>query len=150
MSIIDFITGLFRDPASLRAYLENPVKALRDAGFPDATPEDVEALLPTLAADDPSEALRHLDVEELCVPPVADKSIGAAETEDDHVIIDATKAVVGDKGIGPIADDPLTPEIEGDVDEPVQEVDAPYADHALDTDLLDPELSSTVWAETIE
>lgn len=87
-------------------------------------------------------------------PDTSDRAIGDA---DDHVIVDATKAgrwesaVVGDKGIGPVADDPLTPEIEGDFVEPVQAVEPPYSDHAVSSeDLVDPDLSSAAWAKAIE
>lgn len=49
MSILDFTTGLFRDPASLRSFVDDPDQALEDAGLPDATPEQVHDLLPLVA-----------------------------------------------------------------------------------------------------
>lgn len=77
MSILDFTTDLFRDPAALRAFLEDPDQSLRDAGLPDATPEQVYRLLPVVAesmppehplqtvvhATDPHAALQEIDVE---------------------------------------------------------------------------------------
>ena len=79
MSILDYTTGLFREPGSLRAFVDDPRQALRDAGFPDATPEQVHDLLPVIAesmppdhplqavahADDPAAALQALDVDDL-------------------------------------------------------------------------------------
>ena len=34
MSILDFTTGLFRDPANLRSFVDNPDQALDEAGLP--------------------------------------------------------------------------------------------------------------------
>ncbi|MEO3758855.1 IniB N-terminal domain-containing protein [Mycobacterium sp. B14F4] len=79
MSILDYTTGLFREPASLRAFVDDPRQALCDAGFPDATPEQVHDLLPVIAesmppdhplqavvhADDLAAALQALDVDDL-------------------------------------------------------------------------------------
>jgi hypothetical protein len=79
MSILDFTTGLFRDPANLRAFVDDPDRALEDAGLPDATPEQVHDLLPVVAesmppdhplqtvvhAADPVQALAELDIDEL-------------------------------------------------------------------------------------
>jgi hypothetical protein len=97
MSILDFMTGLFREPASLRSFVDDPEKALRDAGLPDATPEQVHDLLPLVAesmpadhplqtvvhAPDPLAALLDLDIAEL--------NAGMRE----H-----SRAVVADKGVG--------------------------------------------------
>ena len=58
MSILDFTTGLFRDPASLRSFVDDPDQALEDAGLPDATPEQVHDLLP-LVAESMSPRLRN-------------------------------------------------------------------------------------------
>lgn len=77
MSILDFTTDLFRDPAALRAFIEDPDQSLRDAGLPGATPEQVYHLLPMVAesmspehplqsvvhSTDPHAALQELDVE---------------------------------------------------------------------------------------
>jgi hypothetical protein len=77
MSILDFTTDLFRDPASLRAFIEDADRSLRDAGLPDATPEQVYDLLPLVAesmphehplqtvvrAADPQAALQELDLD---------------------------------------------------------------------------------------
>jgi hypothetical protein len=79
MSILDFTTGLFREPANLRSFVEDPEQALRDAGLPDATPEQIHDLLPTVAESmppdhplqtvvhsaDPMRALAELDFDEL-------------------------------------------------------------------------------------
>src|SRR5215217_6748040 len=79
MSILDFTTDLFRDPANLRSFVDNPNKALDDAGLPDATPEQVHDLLPVVAESmppdhplqavaaslDPVAALLQLDFDEL-------------------------------------------------------------------------------------
>jgi hypothetical protein len=79
MSILDFTTGLFRDPASLRSFVDDPDQALEDAGLPDATPEQVHDLLPLVAESmspdhplqtvvhsaDPVRALAELDIDEL-------------------------------------------------------------------------------------
>ena len=77
MSILDFTTDLFRDPASLRAFIEDADRSLRDAGLPDATAEQVYDLLPMVAesmphehplqtvvrAADPQAALQELDLD---------------------------------------------------------------------------------------
>jgi len=79
MSILDFTTGLFREPASLRSFVDDPDQALIDAGFPDATPEQVHDLLPVVAESmppdhplqtvvhsaDPVRALAELDIDAL-------------------------------------------------------------------------------------
>jgi hypothetical protein len=79
MSILDFTTGLFRDPATLRSFVDDPDQALEDAGLPDATPEQVHDLLPVVAESmppdhplqtvvhsaDPARALAELDIDEL-------------------------------------------------------------------------------------
>jgi hypothetical protein len=79
MSILDYTTGLFRDPANLRAFVDDPHQALADAGLPGATPEQVHDLLPLVAesmppdhplqdvahADDPAAALQALDIDDL-------------------------------------------------------------------------------------
>lgn len=101
MSILDFTTGLFRDPATLRSFVDDPDQALQDAGLPDATPEQVHDLLPLVAesmpADhplqtvvhsaDPAAALAELDVDELVAEvhhhhhetQLIEKVLGAAE-----------------------------------------------------------------------
>jgi hypothetical protein len=79
MSILDFTTDLFRDPTNLRSFVDDPNKALHDAGLPDATPEQVHDLLPVVAESmpqdhplqtvvgslDPVSALQQLDFDEL-------------------------------------------------------------------------------------
>jgi hypothetical protein len=106
MSILDFTTGLFRDPVTLRSFVDNPDQALRDAGLPDATPEQVHALLPVVAestapdhplqevvhsADLPT-ALRALDVEDLVADAhdhhrevqMIEKAVGGPDTISAH------------------------------------------------------------------
>ena len=53
MSILDFTTGLFREPANLRSFVDDPGQALKDAGLPDATPEQVLDVLPVVAESMP-------------------------------------------------------------------------------------------------
>jgi hypothetical protein len=79
MSILDFTTGLFREPASLRSFVDDPDQALIDAGLPDATPAQVHDLLPVVAESmppdhplqtvvhsaDPVRALAELDIDDL-------------------------------------------------------------------------------------
>jgi hypothetical protein len=79
MSILDFTTGLFREPATLRSFVDDPDQALEDAGLPDVTPEQVHDLLPVVAESmppdhplqtvvhsaDPVRALAELDIDEL-------------------------------------------------------------------------------------
>jgi hypothetical protein len=79
VSILDFTTGLFRDPVNLRSFVDDPQQALRDAGLGDATPAQVHDLLPVVAESMPPDhplqevvhsadlvgALRALDVEDL-------------------------------------------------------------------------------------
>jgi hypothetical protein len=79
MSILDFTTGLFREPANLRSFVDDPDQALKDAGLPDATPQQVHDLLPMVAESmpldhplqtvvhsaDPVRALAELDIDEL-------------------------------------------------------------------------------------
>ena len=50
MSILDFTTALFREPANLRSFVDNPDQALKDAGLPDATPAQVHDLLPVVGS----------------------------------------------------------------------------------------------------
>ena len=79
MSILDFTTGLFREPANLRSFVDDPDQALKDAGLPDATPEQIHDLLPMVAESmpsdhplqtvahsaDPVRALAELDIDDL-------------------------------------------------------------------------------------
>lgn len=119
MSIVDFTTGLFHDPANLRAFVDDPDQALRDAGLPDVTPEQVHAFLPVVAesmppdhplqtvvhAADPQAALLSLDVDEVCSLPASkalsdvDGKTGKSadhapdvDAGDDHVIIEPVEA----------------------------------------------------------
>jgi hypothetical protein len=112
MSILDFTSGLFRDPANLRSFVDDPDQALDEAGLPDATPQQVHDLLPMVAesmppdhplqtvvhAADPVRALAELDVDELVADmhlhhhethetQLVDKALGSAECrpgDDDH------------------------------------------------------------------
>lgn len=105
MSILDFTTGLFREPASLRSFVDDPDQALRDAGLVDVTPEQVHDLLPVVAESmppdhplqtvvhsaDPVRALAELDIDELVAEvhqhhqdtPLLEKELGPAECQPD-------------------------------------------------------------------
>jgi hypothetical protein len=163
MSILDFTTDLFRDPANLRSFVENPNKALDDAGLHDATPDQVHDLLPFVAesmpADhplqivvhslDPVAALQHLDFEELGFDDhrhhhqssLIEKVLGPAECRpddsDQHAetihVDDWTVAVDADKGLGPAGDDPLTPQVDEYDDGPTDHYPSPD-DHVHDPD----------------
>lgn len=110
MSILDFTTGSFRDPANLRSFVDNPDQALADAGLPDATPQQVHDLLPMVAESmppdhplqtvvhsaDPVRALAELDVDDVVVDvhrhhhetQLIEKALGSAECrpgdDEDH------------------------------------------------------------------
>jgi hypothetical protein len=109
MSILDFTTGLFRDPVNLRSFVDDPDQALEDAGLPDATPQHVHDLLPMVAesmppdhplqtvvhAADPVRALAELDVDELladvhhhhhetAATELVDKALDSAECRPDE------------------------------------------------------------------
>ena len=173
MSILDFTTGLFREPASLQSFVDHPEQALRDAGLPDATPEQVHDLIPVVAesmpadhplqtvlhAPDPVAALLDLDVAQLTAAlrdhgraDVPDKSLG--EPAADQVIseadiectpIDADDIVESAKALGGVVDDPLAPEIEGDLGASTDDY------HALPVeDLDDPDFSAAAWGKEIE
>jgi hypothetical protein len=181
MSILDFTTGLFREPASLQSFVDDPQQALRDAGLPDVTPEQVHELLPVVAesmpadhplqtvvhAPDPMAALLELDIAQLAsdvrdhgrsVEP--DKGVGelardelisvgdiACKPIDTDDVADSVKAgnwdliTEGDKALGGIVDDPLAPEIEGDV--------ADYFEPTAQ-DLAEPDFSEASWGKAIE
>jgi hypothetical protein len=106
MSILDFTTGLFREPASLRSFIDDPNQALHDAGLADVTPDQVHDLLPVVAESmppdhplqtvvhsaDPVQALAELDIDELVAevhhhhretPQVLEKELGPAECKPD-------------------------------------------------------------------
>jgi hypothetical protein len=181
MSILDFTTGLFREPASLQSFVDDPEQALLDAGLPGVTPEQVHDLLPVVAesmpadhplqtvvhSPDPVAALLNVDIAELAAAvhdhgrseqpdksvgePASDKVISVGDIEckpiDTDDVVDSVKAgkwdVVseGDKALGAVIDDPLTPVNEGDV-----------ADHLAPTtdDLVDPDFSHAAWGKAIE
>jgi hypothetical protein len=145
MSILDFTTDLFRDPTNLRSFVDDPNKALHDAGLPDATPEQVHDLLPVLAESmppdhplqivvqslDPVAALRQLDLDELAADAhqhhhetaFIEKVLAPAECrpddDDDHAqtihIGHWTVADIVDKGLGDVTSDPLTPQVDDDL-----------------------------------
>jgi hypothetical protein len=82
MSIVDFTADLFHDSASLHAFVDDPTQALRAAGFPDATPEQVIEILPTVAEsmppDHPLQAVVH----------APDPQAALAELNLDHAVED--------------------------------------------------------------
>jgi hypothetical protein len=79
MSLIDFTASLFRDQRLADAFSDNPVQALLDAGLPDVTPADVQALLPTVAEsmppDHPLQALVRPAETSPIVEPQPDGSV---------------------------------------------------------------------------
>jgi hypothetical protein len=175
MSILDFTTELFREPASLQSFVDDPEQALRDAGLPDVTPEQVHDLLPVVAesmpadhplqavvhAPDPIAALLDLDIAQLAAA-VRDHS--RADTPD-KAVGDPAREVIsvgdiecrpvdadgwagkwdmieeGDKALGGVVDDPLTPEIEGDL--------AAYPAGPAQ-DLVDTDFSPAAWGKAID
>jgi hypothetical protein len=147
MSILDFTTGLFRDPASLRSFIDDPDQALDDAGLPDATPEQVRALLPIVAesmppdhplqtvvhAADPVRALAELDVDDVVAEvhhhhqpvEVIEKALGIEECRPETVHGGHWRLVdEGDKALGEL----LTPDIADDTPEPGDDYPADYPD----------------------
>ena len=203
MSILDFTTDLFRDPASLRAFIEDADQSLRDAGLPEATPEQVYELLPVVAesmppehplqavvhAADPRAALQELDIDHVVEDlesdahlqgkvkaegemdaGVADKALAGAQARaghhaegdvggaGDHIVI--VESVQHGKGLADatevdedslqahfirIVDDPSTPEIEAEIEEPTE-------DHAVDDDdeIDEPEDIHLAWGKAID
>lgn len=111
MSIVDFIAGLLHDPAKLRAFLDDPVEALREAGLPDATPDQVNELLPLVAESiGPMESLvaqQNRELDDFCAP-AADKEIGPAGADHAQVIVDSVRGGKwvsegeSDKALGPV------------------------------------------------
>jgi hypothetical protein len=101
MSILDFTTDLFREPASLRSFVDDPAQALNDAGLSDATPEQVLDVLPVVAESmppdhplqtvvhsaDPVAALQALDIDDLI-----------AEEHDHHHEVERMGKALGDPG----------------------------------------------------
>jgi hypothetical protein len=175
MSILDFTTGLFREPATLQSFRDDPEQALRDAGLPDVTPEQVHDLLPVVAesmpadhplqtvvhAPDPVAALLELDIAQLAAAArdhsradTPDKAVGEPAHEvisvgdiecrpvDDSDFAAKWDIVeAGDKALGGVVDDPLTPQIEGDL--------AAYPAGPAQ-DLVDTDFSPAVWGKAIE
>jgi hypothetical protein len=164
MSILDFTTDLFRDPANLRSFVDDPNKALHDAGLPDATPAQVHDLLPVVAESmppdhplqtvvhslDPVAALRQLDLDELAAhshehhheTAFIEKVLAPAECRPDDADDHAETIHVGnwnvadiiEKGLGDVTSDPLTPPVEEAGDEPADHNTEPDEDHVADHD----------------
>jgi hypothetical protein len=120
MSILDFTTGLFREPANLRSFVDNPGQALKDAGLPDATPDQVHDLLPLVAesmpVDHPLQAVVHS----------ADPVRALAELDIDELVADVHhhhhEAEFIEKALGPAE---CRPGVEdGDDDEPAETIHA--------------------------
>lgn len=187
MSILDFTSDLFHDPDNLRSFVDDPDQALRDAGLPDATPEQVHDLLPLVAESmpldhplqtvvhsaDPVAALRNLDIPNTFVDlhhhhsAARDKTIGDVEIpvsqpapgsrpggDEVELIVELTTVddwdwfTENEKGHSSIADDPLTPEIEGSYVEPTDgfrgadDEKQHGGEGALNEDVIDPENDS--------
>jgi hypothetical protein len=99
MSILDFATDLFREPANLRSFVDDPDQALKDAGLPNATPEQVHDVLTVVAESmpldhplqavvhsaDPVAALQALDIDDLI-----------AEAHDHHHEVERMEKALGD------------------------------------------------------
>jgi hypothetical protein len=175
MSILDFTTGLFREPASLQSFVDDPEQALRDAGLPDVTPEQVHDLLPVVAesmpadhplqsvvhAPDPVAALLDLDIAQLAAAArdhsradTPDKAVGEpardvisvgnieCKAADDSDFARKWDIITeGDNALGGVVDDPVTPEIEGDL--------AAYPAGPAQ-DLVDTDFSPAAWGKAIE
>ena len=142
MSILDFTTDLFREPANLRSFVDDPDQALKDAGLPDATPDQVHDLLPVVAESmppdhvlqmvvhsaDPVKALAELDIDEHVADvhqhhhetQLIEKALGSAECrpgdEEDDEDEPAETIHVGHWGLVEEGDkdlgEPLAPQIE--------------------------------------
>jgi hypothetical protein len=101
MSILDFTTDLFREPANLRSFVDDPDQALNDAGLPGATPDQVYDVLQVVAESmppdhplqtvvhsaDPVAALQALDIDDLI-----------AETHDHHHEVERMGKALGEPG----------------------------------------------------
>jgi hypothetical protein len=127
MSILDFTTGLFREPANLRSFVDDPDQALEDAGLPDATPEQVHDLLPVVAEsmppDHPLQAVVHS----------ADPMRALAELHiDELVAIEEGEPTPADD-----YPDPREDEQQGD-------------EHAHDYGVADLDISAIAWGKAIE
>lgn len=185
MSILDYTTGLFREPANLRAFVDDPQQALRAAGLPDATADQVHELMPLVAesmppdhplqavvhADDPVAALKALDIDDLIADlhdhhrdvQQIEKALGgpetisahaqatrcAPDTEDSPSVVEPVgtweSTDEGDKVLGAVVDDPLTPEIEGPPEDYPE-----AADEQMARELVEPDFSAVVWGKTLE
>ncbi|MGX9789315.1 IniB N-terminal domain-containing protein [Mycobacterium sp. MMS18-G62] len=144
MSILDFTTDLFRDPTNLRSFVDNPDKALNDAGLTDATPGQVHDLLPVVAESmppdhplqtvvhslDPVAALQQLDFDEHQhhhATSIIDKVLAPAECRPDDHDDDHQTIHVGNWNVA------------ADVDKALGEVNpfSPQADNGLGDDQAD-------------
>jgi hypothetical protein len=176
MSILDFTSGLFRDPANLRSFVDNSDQALDEAGLSDATPQQVHDLLPVVAesmppdhplqtvvhAADPVRALAELDVDELladvhhhhhetAATELVDKALGSAECRPDEDREHAQTIHVAhwdlvDEGDKALGE-PLAP-----VDDypDARDIGEPGDDHAPDDGGVDLDISGVVWGEAVE
>jgi hypothetical protein len=156
MSILDFTTDLFRDPTNLRAFVDDPNKALHDAGLPDATPDQVHDLLPVVAESmppdhplqtvvgslDPVAALQHLDFDELSIDVhqhhhvtsligkvLADVVCRPEEDDGEETIHVGNWHVDVDKAVGDVTDDSLVPPVDDVDDQPADHYPEPEDDH---------------------
>jgi hypothetical protein len=177
MSILDFTTGLFREPATLQSFRDDPEQALRDAGLPDVTPEQVHDLLPVVAesmpadhplqsvihAPDPVAALLDVDIAQLAA---AARAHSRADTPDKAMGDPAREVIsVGDIGCTPVdADDSdfagkwdiITDgdkALGGVVDDPqTPEIEGDLATYPAGPaqDLVDTDFSPAAWGKAIE
>jgi len=149
MSILDFTTGLFRDPANLSSFVGDPDQALIDAGLPDATPEQVHDLLPVVAEsmppDHPLQTVVH------SVDPAAALAELDVDAETIHIghwdLVEAGEKGLGDLFMPHIAQGDAAP-----VDEypETREDDELDSDHALDDGGIDLDVGTVVWGKALE
>jgi hypothetical protein len=51
-TLVDFMLDFYRSPASAQAFIEAPARALSDAGFPDVTPAQLQAVAASAISPD--------------------------------------------------------------------------------------------------
>jgi hypothetical protein len=176
MSILDFTTCLFREPASLRSFVDDPEQALRDAGLPDATPDQVHDLVPLVAesmpadhplqtvvhAPDPFAALLELDIAALAadlrdhsraVEP--DKSVGepavisVGDIECKPIDTDDDSLKAGNWNLVTEGDKALGGVVDGRLTPENEGEGVGYLEPTAD-DLVEPDFSQASWGKALE
>ncbi|MGH3677363.1 MAG: IniB N-terminal domain-containing protein [Mycobacterium sp.] len=69
-TLVDYMLGLYRSPEAAQAFIEAPAQALNDAGFPNVTPAQLQAV--AASAVPPDLALGEGDLVANLQPAVAD------------------------------------------------------------------------------